>query len=77
MEKFNSLVFALQKLYMGVQDKAAPESPDHVMLQEVLLGGHLYLQLIKDKLVNWLTTLKFQILRKAKSDEMNSIKPRK
>ncbi|CAL8147571.1 unnamed protein product [Orchesella dallaii] len=68
MEKFHFLVHALQKLYQGVQDKAAPESPDHVMLQEVLLGGHLYLQIIKDKLINWLITIQLLVLRKARAD---------
>jgi len=75
MEKFHFLVFAMQKLYAGVQDKACPESADHVMLQEVLLGGHLYLQIIKDKLVNWVTTLQYLVLRKARIDPTFSIKP--
>jgi DNA-directed RNA polymerase beta subunit len=76
MEKFHFLVFALQKLFSGVQGKCAPESPDHVMLQEVLMGGHLYLQLIKDKLANWLITLQYTILRKLKLDtSMDTLKP--
>jgi len=66
MEKFHTLVFALQKLYSGVQGKCAMESPDHVMLQEVLLGGHLYLQLLKDKLFGWLNALQFLVARKLK-----------
>lgn len=60
---------------MGVQGKAAPESPDHVMLQEVLLGGHLYLQLLKDKLYNWLQTIQFLTLRKVKNDGSSTITP--
>jgi len=67
----------MQKLYRGVQEKTAVESPDHVMLQEVLLGGHLYLQLIKDKLLNWLTTVQYLIIRKAKLDSSGTIKQSK
>ena len=72
------LVFALQKLFSGVQGKCAPESPDHVMLQEVLLGGHLYLQLIKDKLANWLGQLKYIVLKKVRtSTSLDTLKPSK
>lgn len=66
MEKFNFLVFAMQKLYCGVQDVSCPESPDHVMTQEVLLGGHLYLQIIKDKLINWLESIKHSVIKKSR-----------
>ena len=37
----------MQKLYALVNDKCAPESPDNPMNQELLLGGHLYLMVIK------------------------------
>ena len=36
-----------QKLYALVNEKCAPESPDNPMNQELLLGGHLYLMVIK------------------------------
>ena len=57
MEKFHILVYALQKLFSGVDGSCQPENPDHVMMQEILLGGHLYLTLLKDKLLNWLQTV--------------------
>lgn len=34
----------LQKLFSVVQDKSCVEGADAVMMQELLLGGHLYLQ---------------------------------
>ena len=38
------LVFMVKKLFCLVQDKCAVEGVDSVMMQEVVLGGHLYLQ---------------------------------
>lgn len=42
--KFHCLVVMLQKLFSVVQDKSCVEGADAVMMQELLLGGHLYLQ---------------------------------
>ncbi len=36
------------------------------MMHEIVLGGHLYLQLLKEKLDRWLLSLKFAILKRAK-----------
>ena len=55
----------IKKLYMLVQDKCVPEGVDSLMMQELVLGGHLYLQLLKEKLEIWLVTLKMAILKKA------------
>lgn len=41
------------------------EGADGVMMQEILLGGHLYQQIIKDRVDGWLTFLKFNILKRA------------
>ena len=43
-DKFQMLVFMVKKLFCLVQDKCAVEGVDSVMMQEVVLGGHLYLQ---------------------------------
>ncbi|XP_068081790.1 DNA-directed RNA polymerase I subunit RPA2 isoform X2 [Anabrus simplex] len=67
-EKFNLLVMMVQKLYSFVQGKCRVESVDTVMSQEVLLGGHLYLQVLKDRLQSWLTALKITILKKTPVD---------
>jgi DNA-directed RNA polymerase I subunit RPA2 len=42
------------------------EGADGLMMHELLLGGHLYLQLLKDKMQVWLHVLKSVILKKAK-----------
>ena len=36
-----------RKLYALALEKCAPESADNPMMQEVLLGGHLYLMCLK------------------------------
>jgi DNA-directed RNA polymerase I subunit RPA2 len=66
-DKFNMLVFMTQKLFLFAQDKCKAEGADAVMMQELLLGGHLYLQMIKDRLQYWLVSLKFAISRRKTS----------
>lgn len=51
----------LQKLYSLVAGKCQPDNPDSLQLQEVLVGGHLYLNIIKEKLGDWLSAIKTQI----------------
>ena len=65
--KFDVVVFMIKKLFALVQDKCVPEGVDAVMMHEIVLGGHLYLQLLKEKLQTWLLTLKGSILKKARS----------
>jgi len=57
----------MQKLFCVVQNKCCVEGADGLMMHEVLLGGHLYLQIIKEKMQGWLQLLKAVILKKAKS----------
>eukprot|EP00795_Rhopilema_esculentum_P014271 gene14271-5300_t len=66
MDKFNFLVFMTQKLYDLVNDRCAPESPDNPMNQELLLGGHLYLMVLKEKLEVWFNSVRLFIERTAK-----------
>ena len=35
---------------LTIQDKCVVEGVDSVMMHEIVLGGHLYLQLLKEKL---------------------------
>lgn len=67
IDKFHLLVFITKKLFALAGNKCAVEGVDSVMMQECLLGGHLYLQVLKEKLGSWLTGLKIQILKRAKS----------
>ncbi|XP_070167298.1 DNA-directed RNA polymerase I subunit RPA2 [Polyergus mexicanus] len=67
IDKFHLLVFMTKKLFALAGNKCAVEGADSVMMQECLLGGHLYLQVLKEKLWSWLTSVKYHILKRAKS----------
>lgn len=45
IDKYNLIVFMTKKLFQAVQEKAKLESVDSVMMQELLLGGHLYVNI--------------------------------
>lgn len=67
MDKFNLLCFMTKKLFALAENKCALEGADAVMMQECLLGGHLYLQVIKEKLYSWLFNLRIAIVKRAKT----------
>ena len=67
MDKFNLLVFMTRKMFAFAQGKCALEGMDPVMMQEINLAGHLYLQLLKDRLANWLNVLKYIILKRQRT----------
>ncbi|XP_066595001.1 DNA-directed RNA polymerase I subunit RPA2 isoform X2 [Prorops nasuta] len=67
IDKFNLLVFMTKKLFSLATNKCAVEGADAVMMQECLLGGHLYLQVVKEKLYNWLCGVKMNILKRVRS----------
>ncbi|KAJ3244159.1 hypothetical protein HDU78_011350 [Chytriomyces hyalinus] len=49
-EKFDMLIFMIQKLYSLVAGECAVDNPDSPQHQEVLLGGHLFANYMKEKL---------------------------
>lgn len=67
-DKFNLYIMMLQKLFMSVEEKCCVDGADAVMMHELLMGGHLYLQVLKDKMQTWLYVLKSVILKKANSN---------
>ncbi|PAA58828.1 hypothetical protein BOX15_Mlig032808g2 [Macrostomum lignano] len=56
-DKFYLLCLMLRKLHASVRGLCAVESNDSLMFQELLLPGHLYLQVLRDILYRWLLTL--------------------
>lgn len=70
-DKFNLFCFMTKKLFSFVEGKSLVEGVDGIMMQECLLGGHLYLQIIKEKLYSWLMLLRLIILRRAKAVATN------
>ncbi|VVA93013.1 unnamed protein product [Arabis nemorensis] len=66
-DKFNLLIFIIQKLFSLVDQTSLPDNPDSLQNQEILVPGHLITIYLKEKLEEW--------LRKCKSlleDELRS-----
>lgn len=57
-DKFNLLIFMLQKLFSLVDQTSMPDNPDSLQNQEVLLPGHLITIYLKEKLQEWLLKMK-------------------
>ncbi|XP_014601550.1 PREDICTED: DNA-directed RNA polymerase I subunit RPA2 [Polistes canadensis] len=72
-DKFYLLVFMTKKLFAVANNKCGVEGADSVMMQECLLGGHLYLQVLKEKLYGWLSNLKNLIIKRARINGCNYI----
>ncbi|KAK7317376.1 hypothetical protein RJT34_01538 [Clitoria ternatea] len=53
-DKFNLLIFMLQKLFSLIDQTSVPDNPDSLQNQEVLLPGHLIILYVKEKLEDWL-----------------------
>ncbi|KAF9362760.1 DNA-directed RNA polymerase I subunit rpa2 [Mortierella sp. NVP85] len=60
-DKFNLMIFMIRKVYALVAGECAPDNPDSPQHQEVLLGGHLYGSIIKEKIDDWLNGIKSTI----------------
>ncbi|KAI8846540.1 DNA-directed RNA polymerase I subunit RPA2 [Chytridium lagenaria] len=60
-EKFDLLLYSL------VAGECAVDNPDSPQHQEILLGGHLFLNTFKEKLGDWLASLKTQIVKDLRS----------
>lgn len=67
LDKFYLLAFMTKKLFAVANNKCAVEGADSVMMQECLLGGHLYLQVLKEKLYGYLTGLRILIMKRARN----------
>ncbi|KAL5224278.1 hypothetical protein ABZP36_010917 [Zizania latifolia] len=64
-DKFNLLIFMLQKLYALVDQTASPDNADALQYQEALLPGHLITIFLKDRLQDWLRKSKRLIVEEA------------
>lgn len=53
-DKFRMIMFMIRKLYALVAGDCAPDNPDAVSNQEILLGGFLYGMILKERIEEWL-----------------------
>ncbi|KAL5280678.1 POLR1B family protein [Megaselia abdita] len=63
-DKFNLLVFMLQKLFQCAEETNKIENVDGVMMQEALVGGHLYQKYLCDRVDLWLQFVKRSFLKR-------------
>ncbi|XP_053694116.1 DNA-directed RNA polymerase I subunit RPA2 [Sabethes cyaneus] len=63
VDKFNLLVFMMQKLFTAAQGRCKTEGADSTMMQELLLGGHLYQKLLREHFSMFLNGMKFNIMK--------------
>ncbi|XP_042229280.1 DNA-directed RNA polymerase I subunit RPA2-like isoform X2 [Homarus americanus] len=59
--KFHMICMMARKLYSFVNGETKAEFVDAFSMQEVALGGHTYLQLLKEKLTDLLISIKIQV----------------
>ncbi|CAG8479706.1 9635_t:CDS:10 [Acaulospora morrowiae] len=76
-DKFDLLIFMIRKLYSFVVGNCCPDNPDSPQNQEVLLGGHLYGMIIKEKLADYLNGIKAQILMDLNAKKTVNFKDKK
>ena len=70
--KFNLLLLMLRKLYMFASGACCFDNPDSAMNQELLLPGHLYGMIIKERLTETLRGISAQIARDIRTMERNA-----
>jgi DNA-directed RNA polymerase I subunit RPA2 len=68
-DKSRMLLFMIRKLYSLVEGECAVDNPDAVSNQEVLLGGYLYGMILKEKLEDWLLSLRLPLLEWGRSND--------
>lgn len=61
-DKFNMLLFMLKKLYALVEGECARDNEDAVSNQEILLGGFLYGQIVKERIEEWIGTIRLSLI---------------
>ena len=53
--------YMIRKLYSVVSGECCVDNPDSPQHQEILLPGHLYNMILKEKVFDWLTGIKAQL----------------
>ncbi|CAK1540944.1 unnamed protein product [Leptosia nina] len=66
-DKCHALIYMTQKLYDLVQGKCRVEGADAVMVQELQVGGQLYLQILKERLQNYINMMRYGFLKRDKA----------
>ena len=62
IDKFRMLLFMTRKLYALAEGECAADNPDAAQFQELLLGGFLYGAIIKERIEEWLNSIRGHVL---------------
>lgn len=71
-DKFNIFCLMIEKLYAFVAGECEGDNLDSVGNQETLLGGHLYGQLLAEKLQDALGAAKAKLLKDLKNPKFDT-----
>lgn len=71
-DKFKMLLFMIRKLYALVEGECAVDNPDAASNQEILLPGALYGMILKERLEEWLYSIRLQTVEWGRT---NNFKP--
>lgn len=72
-DKFNALCLMIEKLYAFVADECDADNLDSVSNQEAMLGGHLYVQLLAEKLYDVLIGAKAKLIKDFKNPKFDQM----
>ena len=73
LDKFRMLLFMIRKLYSLVEGECAADNPDAVSTQEILLPGFLYAMILKERLEEWLNTIKLGVYEWCRANSWASV----
>ena len=62
-DKFNLLAYMIQRVCLLAKGECAPDNPDSLSNQEVTMSGHVYLNILTERLDYWLWSLAQQLQR--------------
>lgn len=63
IDKFNALLLMIEKMYALVAERISPDNLDSLVNQDVVLSGHLYLMMLREKLEEALQGIKYKIFK--------------
>ena len=69
-DAFNLLILMIRKLYALTSGQCIPDDMDATQNHEVLLGGHLYLAIIKEQMEQLLITIKLIIAKQVRTNNI-------
>lgn len=71
-DKFHLLIFMIRKLYALASGACIQDNADSPVNQELLLPGHLFLMVYKEKMQDWLNSIKAIILKDLRLGKPNA-----